>query len=772
MVSYPDVDNRQNTKDREFYSICVVDSEDLKGDEEVPAAVCEEAAADFDNSAITGKGMCSMAQTSDTGEEFPVQHSEQEEAEFSSQIELLEYKKEEGANTQETETNKYCSIDIQSPHENSIGGRSPVHRLDTGNTVTDGLEAEVCDEVIPKSCQEDTHTIGAAVSCDKSLHRACDPVKDVDAAEENQFDLNMLKPAHSDCISSALLNALWKEKCPGALWHSWEALNIAEMHKTLEENSDLHTQVKGCPEKTLAEVANCSGMQDDVCVSLTELRGDMPVETSSSSRTQSWLGAGTMTSHELHHICTGEVCLKEDSLKSHISQESQGNEVSKNSESDDKHTLSSVSVEEKDMNCSQDEQQDSYSCHTVANQWSVGTGSAKGDGAAAESLKGTKSEALLNETIDEMGKVDQNLDANTDCDKNTLNCIRGLPRGHSIYSDSTAPVALDSCIHKSVQLVDDTKELEDARGLFCEAQTCFPSQGQKSCSHVQEKPVEEPELCHCASPEPEAGNTQVAVGSFAEVGAETCEKSDVNESSLQDAGGKQCISVHPEDENLTGFRVSAGNMEAFSTGNVKQVEAEGTKLRTTCYGLSTQTNDLTTGLEQVPADHKIFSNKELGDLVDPQQVDKYAATPSYAIHSACRSAGWQRGAQGPMADGAAGQEQQHTCEPDRHSPQVEGWPHLISLQTVSADWTNPLFSNTVSAGNGDYLMGLLWNNALPDSCVKNRLCADSDGFQRDPRAVTGASCAGGTYPCELLAFEPGGTWDWQDTDMFVSILPK
>ncbi|XP_074901833.1 la-related protein 4B isoform X5 [Buteo buteo] len=77
--SYLDVDNRQNTKDREFYSICVVDAEDLKGDEELPATVHEETAADIDNSAVTDEGMCSMARPLDTGEEYPMQQSAQVE---------------------------------------------------------------------------------------------------------------------------------------------------------------------------------------------------------------------------------------------------------------------------------------------------------------------------------------------------------------------------------------------------------------------------------------------------------------------------------------------------------------------------------------------------------------------------------------------------------------------------------------------------------------------------------------------------------------------
>ncbi|XP_009958750.1 PREDICTED: la-related protein 4B [Leptosomus discolor] len=885
-LSYLDVDNSQNTKDREFYSICVVDAEDLKGDEEVPATVHEGIAADIDNSAVSDEGMCSVTQPLDTGEEFPMQLLAQVEAKLNSQKELFEHKKEDRSDMQKKETKEYSSTDIPSSDDNLPVNRCQVHRLNTDNTVIGDLRAKV----VPENQQEEVYTIGNADSWNESLHRAYDSVKFADAAEEDRYSTNLENMKHGDRISNVLLNTEVrnsgkieesldsevvpfglsrhgssvvtetvakqvaenmrgnfklslelhemdndsflvsqhvenleegcflkpesevnsnvkertfrrtygdsqtfapdsselhsvleeilkdKEKCTGTVLHCCEALNMTEMHENLEESSAFQTPINVCTEnKASAEVANLSGMEEDVCVNIAELKGDVLEEAGSLSRTQSWVSDGTLTSHELHNTSADEMLLKENSLEiSQESPESKG-KVCKHSNSDDKNSLSSVSVEHEamnkiDMNCRQDEQQEVCSFHSVENQWNAGTDSAKIAGDVVESVKQTKFEVHLSETIDNKAEnVKQNLDANiVDHDKNISNCNKGLPHDQNTYCNSPVPVAFDSCLYKSVKLIDDTKNLEDARNLFHEAHNCLPSLCQNSYSHVHEKPAEEPELCHCASPEPEVGNTQVSVGPFTEVGSETHEKSvcDASECTLQDGEAKQCVSIQSKEENLTGFSMSTGNLEVFTVENLKQLEAKAAELKNTSYILNTQMSDLTTSWEQMQSDHKIFSNKELGVFVDPKQVDKYAATPSYEIHSASAgAAGFQRGSEQCVLDLMEDvlSDQEHSYELDRQNAQVEIWSHVIGLQTGNADWTNQLFSDTVTAANGEYLMGFLWNNVISNNTVKNdRLCIVSENFQNKPEDLTAASYALGRYPSQLLAPENVGTWGWQD----------
>uniref|UniRef100_A0A8C6J8W8 Uncharacterized protein n=1 Tax=Melopsittacus undulatus TaxID=13146 RepID=A0A8C6J8W8_MELUD len=897
--SYLDVDNRQNTKDREFYSICVVDAEDLKGAEEVPATVHEETAPGIDNSAVTDEGMCSMARPLDSGGEFPMQQSTHGEANFNSQKELFEYKKLDRSSIQEKEAKEYGSINIQSSSDNLLASRSQVHGLNTESTVKDGLIVKVYDEVNPENRQEEVYTEGNAVSYNESLHRACDSVKFVSAAEGNQCTPNSENMKHGECTSSASLNTEVcnsgkneeshdsemvpfglsrhsssvvrdinteevadnrrgnfklslelhetdkdsflvsqhvekledyflkpesevnsnvekktfqrtfgddqmlasdssehhsvleeylkdKEKCIGTVLHSSEALSMMEVHENLEESSDFQTQIKGCTEnRILTEAANHSGMEEDVSVSITELKGNVLEEAVSLNRAQSWVSDGPLRSCELHNTGTDEMFLKKNSLESQISQDSPGNKgkLCEYSNSDSKSHVSSVSVEHEgmnkmDMNCRQDEQQVTCSFHTVENQWNVGTGLGKIVGDVIESMKEKKFEAHLNETIDNKAKnVNQNLDANIiDCDKTILNCNEGLTHDGNNYSNSTVPSSLDNFMYKSAELLDDTKNQEDAGNLLHKAHNSLPSLCQNACCPVCDKPVEETELCHCVNPEPEVGNTQAPVGPFTEVESETREKSvcDVNESNLQHGEVEQCVNIHSKEENLTGFSTSNGNLKAFTTGNLEQLELKTTELKSTSYIINTQMNNLTTSWEQMQSDHKIFSNKELKVFVDPEQVDKYAATPSYEIHRASPGAsGFQRGNEPCVLDLMEDipSDQEHSYELDRQNPHIEIWSHFISLQTGSADWTNRLFSDTIIGGNGEYLMGFLCNNAISNNTMKNdRLCIVNENFQNEPEDLRDASYAVGRYPYQLLAPENVATLGWQDNDEFVSIL--
>ncbi|XP_041342578.1 la-related protein 4B isoform X2 [Pyrgilauda ruficollis] len=877
-----DVDNSQNVKDKEFYSICVVDAEDLKGDEEVPATVHEEPAADVDNSAVTDEGMCTMARPLDRGKEFPVQQLAQVEAKFNSQKELFEYKKEDRSEMEKKDTKEYCSLDIQRSFDNLLTDRCQVQRLNTDSTVTDALKAKVPGEIIPENQQEEVYIMGSAASWNESLHTACDSVKPVDAAGEDQYSPNSEKVKNSDHISSVLLNAgvsnsgktegsnhsdvvplvvpltghpssveqintkqvvdniggKFKlslefhemdkvekldeevcflepeselhsnvekktlertyggsqtfspdssehhssfeeslkegEECTGTVLHSCEALNMTETQLNLEEGSDFQTPIKDCAEiRASSEAAIHSGMEEDVCVSATELKGDFLEEAGNLSRTRSGISDGTVTSHA-HNPSTDEMFLKENSLECQVSQELVENKVCKYSNSDNKTSVSSVECEHVniiDMNSRQDEQQDVCSFHTVENQWSAETESAKISGHVVESVKQTKFESQLNKSIDNKAEnVKQNLDANiVDCDKDLFNCSEGLPDSQNAPSDSTVPAVTDSCMYRRVKLKDATKNLEDANKLLNKDHNFLPVLCQNACSHEHDKPAEEPELCHCASPEPGVGNTQVSIGSFTEERPEINEKSmcDINECNLKDGEVNQCASIHA-NENLTGFGLSAENLEPFTRGNLKQLQAKTTELKNTSYILNTQMNDLTTSWEQMQPDHRIFSNKELGVCVDPKQVDKYAATPSYEIPSASPgAAGFQQGREqcvlGLMADGSSDQKQ--SCDLDRQNPHVEMWSHFINLQTGNADWTNQLLSDTVPSGNGEYLVGFLWNNAASNDNMKNdRLCIVNGNFQNEPENLTSASYAVETYPYQLLAPEYAGTWGWHNKD--------
>ncbi|OXB66925.1 hypothetical protein ASZ78_017053 [Callipepla squamata] len=895
--SYLDVDNKQHTKERDFYSICVVDAEDLRGDEEVPATVHEKITADVDNSAVTDEGMHSMAWPLDTGKEFPVQQSEQVEAELSSQKELSVCKNESRSNVQSKETEEYCSMGIQSSYCSSLADRCQMHSFNMGTVVTNGLRAEACNEAAPENQQEEECGTYSGVSWNESFHRTYDSVKTLDSAGEDQYSPNSENVNRvCDCISGVsltteicpsgkvegdndsgfVLNGLTmhpsslvkevnskqvventrgdfklelhemgndsflmsqhreksaeeccvlkpgseenpymeqgtsesmyydnqnlapgssehhsvleelledQEKCTGTVLHSLETLNMTEMHESLEESSDFQTQIKGCAEnKVPAEVVSLQSIVEDVCMRSTVLKGDMLEDAGSFSRAQSWVSGGTSASHELPNTRTDETDLRKHSLELRISQQSPGNKgkVYSYSNSDKESSVSSESVEHEDvnkmgLNCRKDKQQDVCSFCAMENQWNAETDLATIAGDITESVKQTNSEVQPNETINtEAENTKWNSDSNiADQDSSSLNFNKELTLEKSTCCEYTLPVILDSCACRSVELINDSKTLEDNNNLFHKDCNFLPSLSQNSYSHVLDKTVAETQASHCASPEPEFGNTEVSFGSFTETQLETPEKSvcDLNECNLQNEV-EHCVNIHSKEENLTVSDLSSGAVEAFTTGDLK-LEAETTEVKDTSYILNTPVNDSTAGCEHMQSDHKVFSNKELGVFVDPEQVDKYAATPSYEIHSACGVAGAFQGVKSekclldPMEDVSSDQE--YSYKLDRRSPQVEMGSHFVRLSGGSADLTNQLFPDTFTTDNGEYLMGFLWNNAILNPTVKSgRECVDGESVQNEPEDLTGASYALGRCPYQLLALENVGIWDWQDKDEFES----
>ncbi|XP_014112890.1 PREDICTED: la-related protein 4B isoform X2 [Pseudopodoces humilis] len=628
--SYLDVENSQNVKDKEFYSICVVDAKDLKGDEEVPATVHEETAADIDNSAVTDEGMCTMAWPLDRGKEFPVQQLAQVEAKFNSQKELFEYKKDGRSNMENKDTKEYCSLDIRCSFDNLLTDRCQVHRLNNDSTVTDVLRAKMPVEIIPESQQEEMYTMGSAASWNESLDTACESIKPVDAAGEDQYSPNSEKVKNSDCISSVLLNTrVSNSRKTEASNHSDVPLVPLTRHPSsvVEQiNPEQVVESMGGNFKLLLELHkmdNVKKLDEEVCFLDAESKLNSNVEKKALERTY---GDGqTFSPDSTEHHSSFEEPLKEG----------------------EKCTGT-------DLN----------SCEAL-------------------NMTGTQ-----------------------------LNLEEGSDFQNDIKGGTEIKASSEAAIHSGVE-EDICVSATELKGDLLE----------------------------------EAGNLSRARPGDSEV--------------------NKCVSIHAK-ENLTGFGLSAENLEPFTRENLKQLQAKTTELKKTSYILNTQMNDLTTSWEQIQPDHKIFSNKELGVCVDPKQVDKHAATPSYEIPSASPgAAGFQQGTEqcvlGLMDNGSS--DQKHSCDLDRQNPHVEMWSHFINLQTGNADWTNQLLSDTVPSSNGEYLVGFLWNNAASNDTMKNdRLCIVNENLQNEPENLTGASYAVETYPYQLLAPEYAGTWGWHDKD--------
>ncbi|XP_040519924.2 la-related protein 4B isoform X5 [Gallus gallus] len=699
--SYLDVDNKQHTKEREFYSICVVDAEDLRGDEEGPATMHEKIAADVDNSAVTDEGMHSMARPLDTGKEFPVQQSAQVEAKLGSQKEPSVCKDEDRSNVQNKETEEYCSMVIQSSYSGSLSDKCQMHRLNTDSVVTNGLRAKVCNEVVPENQQEEECNTCNGVSWEKSFCRTCDSVKTVDSAGKDQYSPNSEnKKRVCGCISSVSLKT--------------EVCNSGE----IEGDNDSDFLLNGLSLYPSGVVKEVNSKQVN---SEQNMKGNFKL-----------LGLCETDSDSFLMSQRAQKCAEECFILKPGGEENPYVE---------KRAVQSM-------------------CYNSQN---LAPGSSEHDSVLEEFLKDEEKctgTVLHNLETLNMTEMHESLEESSDFQTQIKGCTENKVPAEVVSLQS---VEEDVSV-RSTKLKDNMLE---AAGSFSRTQLW------NSYSHVRDKPVAEDQTSNCVSPEPEFGNAQVSFCPFTEIQPETPEKSvfDINECSLQNEV-EHSVSIHSKEENLTVSSLSSGALEAFTTGNLK-LEAETTELKDASYILNTPVKDLNTSCEHMQSDHKVFSNKELGVFVDPEQVDKYAATPSYEIHSTCAAA---KGFQGmksekcvldPMENLPSNQE--YSYKLDRQNPQVEMQSHFVSLPSGSADLTNRLFPDTITTDNGEYLMGFLWNNTILNRTIKNdRQYVDGESFQNEPEDLTGASYAVGRYPYQLLALENVGIWDWQDKDEFES----
>uniref|UniRef100_A0A8C3HX78 Uncharacterized protein n=1 Tax=Chrysemys picta bellii TaxID=8478 RepID=A0A8C3HX78_CHRPI len=186
--TYIDIDHRQHRRE-EFYSICIVDAEDLKMDEEMPATDHGAIAADVDNSAVTVEGMCNVVCPLDTRKEFPILQSAQVEAE---------------SNLQKNETKEYSHMDVQSSYNDLLASSCQTYKLNMGNIATDGLRALVYDE-FPENRIQGLDTLDSSVSLNESINRNNESVKFVNALGEEQYSYSKSVKCVDSSTSDILL---------------------------------------------------------------------------------------------------------------------------------------------------------------------------------------------------------------------------------------------------------------------------------------------------------------------------------------------------------------------------------------------------------------------------------------------------------------------------------------------------------------------------------------------------------------------------------------
>uniref|UniRef100_A0A670JA28 Uncharacterized protein n=1 Tax=Podarcis muralis TaxID=64176 RepID=A0A670JA28_PODMU len=146
-----------------------------------------------------------------------------------------------------------------------------------------------------------------------------------------------------------------------------------------------------------------------------------------------------------------------------------------------------------------------------------------------------------------------------------------------------------------------------------------------------------------------------------------------------------------------------------------------------------------------------------GICIDPKQVDKYAATPSYEIPLA--SVNDQECDQGNA---------KHVLDLMEDILKESDNTHKMDMGDSQGDPLCPsaplssLFSSTKFTDDQEYLMGYLWINSSFNKTDSS--CSASEALQNETGDVTVPSFEMGGYPYQLLVQQNSDIWGWQDRD--------
>uniref|UniRef100_A0A8C0J534 Uncharacterized protein n=1 Tax=Chelonoidis abingdonii TaxID=106734 RepID=A0A8C0J534_CHEAB len=883
VFTYIDIDHRQHRRE-EFYSICIVDAEDLRMDEEMPATERGVIAADIDNSAVTVEGMCNVVCPLDTRKEFPILHSAQEHS----------------STLQKNETKEYYRMDVRSSYNNVLDSSCQTCKLNMDTIATDGLRTLVYDE-FPENRIQGLDTLDS-VSLNESINRNNESVKFVNALREEQYCSYSKGVKHTDSSTSDILLGLnakeynsgkterncniettpfhvsehllktekeantkqklddttdnlcfhldsdsfsvkqdlenfsqedsllkpesklnsnektdkfqttcseFREEAPFTTCECDSKLeqpledeeekytdeilcslenalvaNMINMPSKLKSVSDFQTDMKGSTEtKRVPNILSPNTMEDDNHVSIigqtpSYQADNIPVETGCLRRASLRVRNHTLASCEPHNLSTHEIIEKENCLVCQISPALPENKskLYDYSSSFNKNSISSVSllaysnVNKMDLNYKQDELWDKCSFHAVENELSAGTDPARLTDGSVEMVKQPKLEMHQQETVNnktENSEPDSEVTI-FDHDSNTVSLNRDLMHNQNVFSVMhDRPVTLEDCTDDRLKMGNSFRNHEIASNLS----------SQRSYSNVLQKKVGKCDVIDNCDTELESVYIKRSTEPSAEELSETYEKcvSDLQELEFQRDEENLCHNQSKE-ENVSG--TSTGCTEAQTSENKKWLGAENTESENSSYTLNAEMKSLKT---LSTSNHKQTETCDLntsdadfcGVYIDLEQVDRYAATPSYELPNVRVGARELQQGNGRcvldlMKDIL--NESKNTCKVDTPNSHDEMGSQFLTLQTDDADLTSQIFSDTIFSGNSEYLMGYLWNTATSNTVMENnRQNIPNENVQNQPQDLTVSSFSIEGDPYQLLVAKNDGIWGWQDEEI-VSIF--
>lgn len=209
-----------------------------------------------------------------------------------------------------------------------------------------------------------------------------------------------------------------------------------------------------------------------------------------------------------------------------------------------------------------------------------------------------------------------------------------------------------------------------------------------------------------------------------------------------------CPVRHPDSELLPHYaEIFKENTKDSASGSLVKAQAEHACVT------STETSQICS---------LKTSEASSGICVDPGQVDKYAATPSYEIPLVSDRES-ERGHAKCVLDLMEDilQESDSASKMDPRDSQDVGDLGTVNQFSPSAPLRH-LFSDNGFDNDQEYLMGYLWINSSLNK--PDKTCSTSEALQNQAEDVTVSSFGIGGFPYQLLVQQNSDIWGWQDTD--------
>ncbi|XP_074841133.1 la-related protein 4B isoform X2 [Carettochelys insculpta] len=557
---------------------------------------------------------------------------------------------------------------------------------------------------------------------------------------------------------------------------------MTKVPSKLEHVLDDQVDMKGNSEtKIMPNVLSPNAMEDGDHVTISgetpsRETDNVPLEKGCLKRTSLRVKNHTSASCKPQNTSTHKIIKKENSQERQLSLQLPKHKMCDYSSSFNKSSMSSEylqvysNVNKMDLNCKQD---DKCSFPVMENQLSTGTDPVSLANGGVEMVKQPK----LGKCQQVISNERENSEPNSD---NIFHHERNILSQDLIHNRDVlcvmhdGPTTLEDCTYDGIKMENCFRNHERASNFTFGSSSCPSPSSQRLYSDGLQKQVGKCGVIgSCEDTEFKTVLGKRSTKSSAEELSETVEKriSDLQEPEFQRGEENPCQNQLKEESHVSN--ASTDNVEARTNETIKWSEAKNAVSKNSSYILDAEvktSNVLsTTNHEQTEAcDLNTPDKKCCGVCIDPGQIDRYAATPSYQLPNVSVGArelqqGNERCVLDLMEDILA--ESENTCELDAQNTQDEMGSPFLTLQTDNTDLVSQIFSDTIFSGNSEYLMGCSWNTTTSSTDMQNdRRPITNETLHNQCQDLTVASFAIEKDSYQLLVAKSDGIWGWQNGD--------